>query len=75
MKKHFIAIAKVLLTIVAAIGLACAAVCMDMNDAAVLAAFFCGGVLIALALGLFDISEPIKHWSIKQGARSMRRAA
>lgn len=74
MKKHFITIAKLMLAIVAAIGMACAAVCMNMNDAAVLAAFFCGGVLIALALGLFDI-EPIKHWSIKQGARSMRRAA
>ena len=75
MKKHFIAIAKVLLTIVAAIGLACSVVCMDMSDNAMLAAFFFGGVFVALLLGLFDYKEPIKDWTIKHGARSMRRAA
>lgn len=73
--KKIATIAKVLLTIVAAIGLACGSICADMNDGAVLAIFLFGGIIIALVLGLFDISEPIHHLTIKNGARSMRRAA
>lgn len=67
---------KWMLCVIAAIGLACAAVCVNMSDRAVIGVFFFGGILVALVLGLFDISEPIgRHMSLKQGARSMHRAA
>ena len=49
----------------------------EWNDATILATFLFGGILVALVLGLFDIKDsPIsKHLSIKNGARSMHRAA
>lgn len=48
----------------------------EWNDATILATFLFGGILVALVLGLFDIKDsPIKHLSIKHGARSMRRVA
>jgi hypothetical protein len=78
MKRHLIAIAKWTLCVIAAIGLACVGILNDWRDETIFAAFFFGGILIALVLGLFDIKNiPAidRHLSIKHGARSMRRAA
>jgi len=75
MKKHFIAIAKVLLTIVAAIGIMCIGMMQEWRTETIIAAFLFGGIIVALLLGFFDIEDKPTHWSIKHGARSMRRAA
>lgn len=75
MKKHFIAIAKVLLTIVAAIGIMCIGMMQEWRTETIIAAFLFGGIIVALLLGFFDIDSKPTHWSIKQGARSMRHAA
>jgi purine-cytosine permease-like protein len=75
MKKHFIAIAKVLLTIVAAIGIMCIGMMQEWRTETIIAAFLFGGIIVALLLGFFDIEDKPTHWNIKQGARSMRRAA
>lgn len=75
MKKHFIAIAKLLLTIVAAIGIMCIGMMQEWRTEVIMAAFFFGGIIVALLLGFFDIEDKPTHWNIKQGARSMRRAA
>lgn len=70
-------IGKWMLTIISSVGLACIGIMREWNDATILATFLFGGILIALILGLFDIKDsPIsKNWTIKHGARSMRRAA
>jgi hypothetical protein len=47
----------------------------DWRDSAVIAVFLFSGILIALVLGAFDIEEEPNHLSIKNGARSMHRAA
>ena len=74
MKKHFIAIAKLMLAIVAAIGIMCIGMMQEWRTETIIAAFLFGGIIVALLLGFFDIEEP-KHWTIKHGARQMNRAA
>lgn len=74
MKKLFF-VGKVLLLAACAVGLACIAIMSDWRDSAVFAVFLFSGILIALVLGAFDIKDESNHWSIKHGARSMRRAA
>ena len=75
--KTFTFIGKLLLSVVAATGLGCIGMMQDWRGEAIVAAFLFGGVLIALALGVFDISDTptSKHTSIKNASRSMRRAA
>ena len=75
--KHLVIVGKWMLTIIASVGLACLGIMREWNDATIMAAFLFGGILVALVLGLFDIKDsPIsKNWTIKHGARSMRRAA
>lgn len=73
--KRIAIILKIALAICASTGLACIAIMRDWRDSAVIAVFLFSGILIALVLGVFDIEEPINHLSIKNGARSMRRAA
>ena len=71
-------IGKLLLSVVAATGLGCIGMMQDWRDEAIVAAFLFGGVLIALALGVFDIEDDApdsKHTTIKNAARSMRPAA
>lgn len=75
MKKIFVVIGKLLLLVAAVVGIACIGMVNEWNDATILGAFLFGGVIVALMLGLFDIHVSDKHLSIKQGARSMRRAA
>lgn len=72
--KRIATILKIALAICASTGLACIAIMNDWRDSAVIAVFLFSGILIALVLGFFDIEEP-NHLSIKNGARSMHRAA
>jgi len=73
--KRIATILKIVLAICASTGLACIAIMSDWRDSAVFAVFLFSGILIALVLGAFDIKDESNHWSIKHGARSMRRAA
>lgn len=73
--KRIATILKIALAICASTGLACIAIMNDWRDSAVIAVFLFSGILIALVLGAFDIEEEPNHLSIKNGARSMHRAA
>jgi hypothetical protein len=78
--KRLLTIGKWMLCFIASVGLACCLILWGANDACVIGAFFFGGIIIALCLGLFDVSDclPIdkhEHVSLKNGARTMRRAA
>ena len=68
-------IGKLLLSVVAATGLGCIGMMQEWRGEAIMAAFLFGGVLIALALGVFDIKARRKHLGIKDAARSMGKAA
>lgn len=75
--KKLMNIGKWMLTIISSVGLACIGIMREWNDATILATFLFGGILVALVLGLFDIKDsPLyRNMSMKNGARSMRRAA
>ena len=72
--KTMVFIGKVLLSVACATGMACIAIMNDWRGSAVVGMFMFGGILIALLLGAFDIEEPI-HLNLRDGARSMHRAA
>lgn len=74
MKKFFVSVLKLAIVVVAAIGLLCIGMMQEWRTEVIMAAFFFGGIIVALLLGFFDIEEP-KHWTIKHGARQMNRAA
>ena len=74
MKKFFVSVLKLAIVVVAAIGLLCIGMMQEWRTETIIAAFLFGGIIVALLLGFFDIEEP-KHWTIKHGARSVRRAA
>lgn len=75
MKKAFIAIAKLMLAIVAAIGIMCIGMMQEWRTETIIAAFLFGGILVALLTGFFDIEEPIRRVNLRDGARQMHRAA
>ena len=75
MKKFFVSVLKLAIVVVAGIGLMCIGMMQEWRTEVIMAAFFFGGIIVALLLGFFDIEDKPTHWNIKQGARSMRRAA
>ena len=79
MKKFTIFIGKCMLAAVCAIGLACIGMMREWNDGTIAATFLFGGTIVALCLGVFNIEEQesisSKHTTIKNAARTMRKAA
>ena len=77
MKKLSATIGKYILAILCAIGAACLGIINEWNDTTILAAFVFVGIMVCLALGLFDIEDEPKskkHLSIKDAARYQHAA-
>jgi hypothetical protein len=70
-------IIKMLVATIVAIGMACVLIAADASDNMVIVTFFCVGIMVAAALGVFDERERSKHESIKHydGRRNYGHAA
>lgn len=75
MKKLFVSVLKLAIIVAAGIGLLCIGMMQEWRTETIIATALFGGILIALLLGAFDIEEPIHRVNLRDGARSMHRAA
>lgn len=76
MKKFYVSVLKLAIIVVAGIGLMCIGMMQEWRVETIIATVLFGGIFVGYFLGFFDVDESIdNHLTIKNGARSMRRAA
>lgn len=75
MKKFMVSVMKLAIIVIAAIGLLCIGMMQEWRKEVIIPAFLFGGIFVAYFLGFFDIEDEPNHLTIKNGARSMHRAA
>lgn len=70
-------IIKILVAAIVAAGMVCMMIMHDASDKAVIVTFFCVGIMVAAALGVFDERKESKHDSVSRydGRRNYGQAA